>query len=317
MLGGIKMKKTLLYVDKLETNYYKNNEVLYILYDISFKLYEKEIAVLISKENIFRQGLIYSLTKTIYKPLGRIIKGEIIFREKNLLDLNEKEMRAIRGNKISAIHDPNLSGLNPRMKIGYQVKEPLIIHNKAKGERADKIAKETLLELRVKDVDKVYDLYPHEVDNLTIFKVHLAMAIICEPEILVINNVTEGLNNNEKVKIYSLLKEIKAKKGLSILFMTDELQAAEKIANRVIIAKKGILLEDSPIEKFTKKPLHPFSKALVKGDIEKVDKWNFKRKSHSCIYYDKCTVRQELCFKYLPDYITLKEGEKVRCILYR
>src|SRR5699024_5416781 len=195
------------------------------------------------------QGLIYSLTRTIEKPLGRIIKGEIIFKEKNLLNLSEKEMRSLRGSKISAIHDTNVSGLNPRLKIGYQVKEPLIIHNKAKGEERDKKAKEVLRKVGIEEVNKVYESYPHELDDLSIYKVHLAMAIICEPEVLIINNVTEGLANEDRMEIYQLLQEIKEEIGLSILFMTNELSAAKEIANRLIIADKGILLEDSTIEK--------------------------------------------------------------------
>lgn len=311
------MKRTLLEVYKLETNYYRDNEVLYVLYDISFKLYKDEIVVLVSEQNIFRQGLIYSLTRTIDKPLGRIIKGEISFEGKNILKLSEKEMRSLRGNKISSIHDTNVSGLNPRLKIGYQVKEPLIIHNKAKEEEGDKKAKEVLEKVGIEEVNRVYESYPHELDDLSIYKVHLAMAIICEPEVLIINNVTEGLGNKDRMEIYQLLQEIKEEIGLSILFMTNELSAAKEIANRVMIADKGILLEDSPIEKFCERPLHPYSKALIKGDIGESSQWKLNGKAHSCIYYDNCVERRELCLKYLPDYITLKEGEKVRCVLYR
>lgn len=311
------MKKSVLEVGKLEANYYKDNEALYVLYDVSFKLFEDEIVVLVCNQNIFRQGLIYSLMRTIDKPLGRIVKGEILYRKKDIINTSEREIREIRGNKISAIHDANVGGLNPRLKIGYQVKEPLIIHKKSKGEEADKKAKKILKDFGVEDVDKVYESYPHQLDKKTIYLVHLAIGLICKPEILIVNNLPEGLNEREKIEIFDLLKYVKKELGSSILFMTDNLMAIDEIADRIIIADKGILLEDTCAKVFNKEPLHPYSKKLVNGDVGEEKRWDLKSKSYSCIFYDKCTKRSDSCFKYLPEYYTLREGEKVRCVLYR
>ncbi len=311
------MKKVLLDVEKLETNYYKNNEALFLLYDISFKLYREEIVVFICNQNIFRRGLIYSIMRTIDKPLGRIVNGEISFKGKDILNINEKEMRSLRGRKISAIHNAKVGGLNPRLKIGYQVKEPLIIHNKAGKEEAEKEAKKTLGIVGIKNVNEVYESYPHQLDEAIVAKIHLAIGLICKPEILIINNITEELNEAEKIEILDLLKALKSELGLSILFMTDDLAVVEEIADRVIVADKGILLEDSPIERFNHEPLHPYVKELVKGNIEKEKEWDLKSKAHSCIYYDQCDSRRDLCLKYLPEYLILKDGQKVRCVLYR
>ncbi len=311
------MKKSLLEVNKLEINYYKDNETLYVLNDVSFKLYEDEVVVLVSEQNIFREGLIYSLMGIIDKPLGKVTRGEIYFKGKSILDIKERELRQIRGNKISAIPDTGISGLNPRLKIGYQIKESLVIHKKLKREDRDKRVKKLLERLGVEDVGEVCESYPYQLDEKTIYIVHLAIGLICKPEILIINNTSKSLDKKERIDIYNLLKEIKRELSLSILFMTNVLEAVDEIADRVIIANKGILLEDSPIKIFSKEPLHPYSKGLVNNDIEEEKEWDLKSKSYSCIFYDKCNERREVCFKYLPEYFTLKEGEKVRCILYK
>lgn len=308
------MKNCLLEVDSLETNYYINDEMLFPLYDISFKLYEKEITVMISNEDIFRRGLIYSIMGLIDENIGKIVVGNIYFCGNDILDMGKNEKRKIRGNKISAIHNSSIKGLNPRFKVGYQVKEPLTIHKKSVKNK-DKKVKEILEDIGVENVEKVYEAYPYQLDNLTISQVHLAIGLICNPEILIINNVIENLNEDEKMEIFDYLKRLRKETNVSILLMTDDLKAIDEVADRVIVSKRGILLEDCPVEKFNSEPLHPYTKDLINNQVD-IGDWDLKRKLYSCIYYDKCSRRMEGCLEYLPEYIFYNERHNVRCIFY-
>ncbi|HLR33698.1 MAG TPA: hypothetical protein VK071_00010 [Tissierellales bacterium] len=310
------MKNCLLEVDSLETNYYINDEILFPLYDISFKLYEKEITVMISNEDIFRRGLIYSIMGLIdeNKNIGKIVVGNIYFCGNDILAMGKGGKRNIRGNKISAIHNSSVKGLNPRFKVGYQIKEPLIIHRKDVKNK-DKKAKEILENMGIENVQKVYESYPYQLDDLTIFQVHLAIGLICDPEILIINDIIENLNEDEKMKVFDYLKKIKEESGTSILLMTDDLKVINEVADRVIVSDKGTLIEDCLIEKFNNEPLHPYTKDLINNSFDRKN-WNFKRKLYSCIYYDKCNKGMESCLEYLPEYVFYNERHNVRCIFY-
>lgn len=307
------MREFMLEVDRLEANYYCNYETLYPLYDISFNLYEREIVVLYSEYDVFRRGLIYSIMGLVNKYFGRIVSGNINFKGKNILKLSEKEMMEIRGNKISAIHNVSKEALNPRFKVGYQIKESLLIHKTSKNQ--DKIVIKVLGKLGIENIEKVYESYPYELDNLTISKVHLAIGLVNEPEVLIINNITENLKETEKREIFKIFKQLKEESNISILYMTDDFNFIDELADRVIVSDKGILLEDCLIEDFLNKPLHPYTRDLIKNTVD-TGKWDIKRKSYSCIYYKKCNIRKDGCLEYLPEYIFLNNNHNVRCIFY-
>lgn len=187
--------------------------------------------------------------------------GEIIFQDKNLLDLKEEEMRKIRGNKISMVFQDALSALNPLKKIGKQVDEALQIHKKdlTKEERKKKVL-EILTECDIYNPEEAYKKYPHQLSGGQRQRVMIAMAIICEPDLIICDESTTALDLRTQLRIIKLLKKLNKEKNMTIIFVSHDIALIESICDRVMVMYGGRSVEI--LEGSLKEAKHPYTRAL-------------------------------------------------------
>ena len=265
-----------------------------------------------------------SILKLIPHP-GKIIKGNILFHNNDLVNLSEKEMLSIRGRKISMIFQEPMTSLNPVFTIGYQIEEMFLYHtNLSKNEMQGKVI-ELLEKVKIKNPEKVYTFYPHQLSGGMRQRVMIAMAIALHPDLIIADEPTTALDVTVQAEILKLLINLKDEFNISILFITHDFGVISEIADRVYVMYAGEIVESGVKKDIFNNPLHPYTKALFeaipgyKGNFETLksiegtvpDLYTIPEK---CIFYDRCEKKKEECLKVIP-LIEKEKNHFVRCIL--
>ena len=324
---------TLLDVENLRTMLDTKLGEIYPVDGISFKLKYNETLGLVGESGSGKSMTANSLVQLIPRPAGKIVEGSIKFEGEDLVGKSEKEMRMIRGRKIGMILQDPQSSLNPLLKIGYQVKESLIVGGKisSKTELYEK-AIQKLRQVQLADPENRISSYPHQLSGGMKQRVVGAIAISSEPKILIADEPTTALDVTIQAQYLRLMNQIKEDTGLSILFITHDFGIVAEMCDRVAVMYAGRIVETGTVEEFFKNPAHPYTEALIKSvpsPEEKVDRlfsikgnppalWNLPI---GCRYAPRCSYAKERCFKEYPLTRSInKKGEEehsVACWLDR
>lgn len=256
---------------------------------------------------------------------GTIESGEILLEGKNILDLKEKEMCKIRGDKISMIFQEPMTSLNPVMTIYKQLREVYKIHrpekkNNCRGELVDLLSK-----LNIPDPKSVLNKYPFELSGGLKQRIMIAMAMICKPSIIIADEPTTALDVTTQAEIIGLLKQIKEECNSGIMLITHDLGIIAEISQRVVVMYYGKVVEECSVHEFFDNARHPYSKDLlgampenfngrfqsIKGNVP-----NLYEEIKGCAYYKRCKVKSKKCKDSQPPMVILKNGHKVRCFEY-
>ncbi|WP_042680036.1 ABC transporter ATP-binding protein [Anaerosalibacter massiliensis] len=314
-------------IKDLKTYFYIDDKVVHAVDGVSFSINMGEIVSIIGESGSGKSVTAYSIMGIIPKPYGKIKSGRILFKGEDLLQKSEKELTKIRGNKISIVYQEPMNSLNPRLKIGYQLMECLMIHKKMKRKEARKNAIEMLKIVNIPDPEKRYNSYPYELSGGMIQKVMIAMALICKPDLLILDEATTALDVTTQAEILSLVEELKQKYNMSILLITHDLGIVNQIADRVIVMYGGKVLESLPINEITKEVLHPYTIGLMKC-IPKIEEKkdvlysikgyipDLNSRFELCPFHERCEKKVEICDNYMPKLVEIKKDHLVRCLLY-
>ncbi len=267
-----------------------------------------------------------SVMRLVPKPNGYIEGGQIIFNGEDLQEKNKKEIRKIRGNKIAMIFQEPMSSLNPVFKIGYQLGEALKLHQGIKGEENRKRCIEMLELVRIPDPERMLGRYPHELSGGMRQRVMIAMAILCDPELMIADEPTTALDVTIQAQILQLLKELKDNRNMSIMFITHDLGVIAEIADRVAVMYSGKIVEEADVDELLNHPLHPYTKGLIEAIPENYDEsTGFKSIPgiqpgggsimDGCGFAPRCRLACDACREKTPELKEVGEGHKVRCIL--
>lgn len=314
-------------VQKLKTYFYLDqNLVAKAVDDVSFSVYPGETVAIVGESGSGKSITALSIMQLINKP-GRIVEGSIRVREKNLLDLKEKQMTTIRGNHIGMIFQEPMTALNPVFTIGNQLTEMIRKHKKVSKEIARNKATELLRVVGIPRPDAIMKEYPHQLSGGMRQRVMIAMAISCEPELIIADEPTTALDVTIQAQILDLLKDMQKRYNLAVLLITHDLGVVYEYTDRVIVMYGGQIVEQAPTKKLLSLTKHPYTNGLLSSlpnmeeDVERLGTikgtvpaaYNFPA---GCRFSTRCPAVMEKCRQINPPLFQLDADHFVRCHLY-
>lgn len=244
---------------------------------------------------------------------GKISAGSILFDGDELLKKSESELRSLRGSKIAMIFQDPMNSLNPVYRCGDQVAEAIQLHKGVSKDEAYKAAVELFRDVKIPDPEKRVMEYPHELSGGMRQRVMIAMALACEPDLLIADEPTTALDVTVQAQILQLLKELQIKHTMAVLFITHDLGVVAQIADRVTVLYSGLVAESAPVAKLFENPLHPYTKGLMnaiphltnkKVRLEAIDGTvpELGDIIDGCRFADRCSIASDVCFQKVPPF---------------
>ncbi|ACI19503.1 ABC transporter ATP-binding protein [Dictyoglomus thermophilum] len=317
----------LLRVNNLKTYFDRYDGVVKAVDGVSYKLDYGETLAIVGESGSGKTQSVLSLVRLI-KGNGRIVDGEAIFEGKDLLKLSKEELRQIRGKDISIVFQDPMTSLNPIMRVGIQIMEPIIWHKVM----SDKEARERAIELlRVVGIPeyktRVWD-YPFQFSGGMRQRVMIAIALACNPKLVIADEPTTALDVTVRAQILNLLSDMKEEFKTSVIFITHDITLAMNFADTIMVMYAGKIAEYAPIEKFIKNPLHPYSNGLITSTLDINAKEGSLRPipgnppslvnpPSGCRFHPRCQYAQDICKEVEPEYREVEDGHYVACHLVK
>src|SRR5688500_1927684 len=330
-LGVAVEKRPLLEVKNLKTWFYTPDGIVKAVNGVSFTLNEGEALGLVGESGCGKSVSAMSLMRLIPTPPGRIVEGEVIFDGKDLLKLNDEGIRRIRGNDIAMIFQDPMTSLNPVLTVGRQIAEALELH---KGMNQDQSRKRTveLLELvGIPAARSLVDDYPHQFSGGMRQLVMIAMALSCDPKLLIADEPTTALDVTIQAQILDLLGDLKARMGMAVMLITHAMGVIAETAQRVVVMYAGKVVEEAPVGELFRAPRHPYTQGLIRS-IPKLTAAEVVKKERletiegvvpsptalppGCHFAPRCPYRMPRCTEEEIPLYQLESGAQVRCVLF-
>jgi len=314
-------------VKNLETSFFSRKGVAKVVDKVSYCLKKGEILGIVGESGCGKSVTALSILRLIPSPPGRITGGEILLSGEDLLKLSEKEMRLVRGNKISMIFQEPMTSLNPLFKVGDQIMEPLMLHRGLNKKQAKAEAIRALAEVGIPLPEKRVNEYPNSMSGGMRQRVMIAMALCCRPAVLIADEPTTALDVTIQAQILELMKTMRDEIGTAIVMITHDLGVVAEMCDRAIVMYCGNFVEEGLVSEIFKNPCHPYTKGLMQSipkineEVEKL--YTIKGTVPSltnlpdgCRFAERCASCTERCQKSIPEITTISEGHTVRCFLY-
>ena len=320
-------EKALLEVKDLKTYFYTEEGVTPAVDGLSFELKDGETLAIVGESGCGKSVTSLSILRIFASPPGKIIDGDILYKGESLLKKSEREMRKIRGNEISMIFQEPLTSLNPVFTVGQQISESLIMHQGMNKKQAREKGIEMLKKVGIPSPEKVIDYYPHQLSGGMRQRVMIAMALACNPSILIADEPTTALDVTIQAQILKLLGELKQEMNTAIILITHDLGIVAQIAQNVMVMYAGQAVEYADVRSLFKDPLHPYTVGLLKSvpviGEEKESLYNIKGSIPSakdypkgCRFCPRCDHATDKCRDAMPPLHKTGDGRLVRCWLY-
>lgn len=256
----------MLKVSNLTTRFHTRNGIVRAVEDVSFSVEKGQTLGIVGESGSGKSVSCYSLLGLIPQPPGRIHSGTAIFDGKtDLLKASEKELRKIRGKRISMIFQDPMTSLNPFLKISTQLTEPLEIHEGVKGKAALTRAIDALAEVGIPEPEKRIHSYPHEFSGGMRQRVMIAMALITKPELLICDEPTTALDVTVQKQVLDLIKQGQEKLGTAVIMVTHDLGVVSQVCDHVNVMYSGRIVESASADDLFNKPMHAYTRALLKS----------------------------------------------------
>ncbi|HEU0294729.1 MAG TPA: ABC transporter ATP-binding protein [Anaerolineales bacterium] len=326
-----KNTKPLLQVKNLKTYFFTEDGVVKAVDGVDFVVYPGEVLGIVGESGCGKSVTSLSIMRLIGQS-GKVVDGEIIFNDTNLLTLPETEMMGIRGNNISMIFQQPQSALNPVFHAGDQIAEVLNIHQDFGWEAGRARAVELLKIVGIPDPKRRADAYPHELSGGQAQRVMIAMALACVPDLLIADEPTTALDVTIQAQILDLMRNLRADFGTAIILITHDLGVVAEMCERVAVMYAGQVVEQTDVKTLFKEPLHPYTRGLI-GSIPVLGKVkdrldvipgsvpNLINMPPGCRFAPRCRARVEnnltICTEKTPDLIQTRPDHLVRCWLYQ
>lgn len=317
----------ILKIENLKTSFMTSNGEVQAVRGVSFSVNKGEILGIVGESGSGKSVTSMSVLRLL-ADTAVIKEGTITFEGRNLIDLSKKEMRQIRGEKISMIFQDPMSSLNPLIPVGNQVAEMILEHHPdRKKEDVKKEVLELFSRVRIPEPEKRYKCFPHEFSGGMRQRVMIAMALANKPDLLIADEPTTALDVTIQDQILHQLRELEKEYGTSIIFITHDLGVVAELCDRVIVMYGGLVMEEASIDDIFEKPGHPYTMGLLVSipDI-KQDKSvrlmpipgsppDMTNPPEGCPFAPRCPYARKICAQELPEFIELGEGHRTRCFL--
>jgi peptide/nickel transport system ATP-binding protein len=253
----------LLEVEDLRTHFFTRDGVVRAVDGVSFSIEPGETLALVGESGCGKSVTSLSIMRLIASPPGRVVGGSVRFDGRDLLGLTEPEMRKVRGNDISMIFQEPMTSLNPVLTIGRQIAESLVLHRSMTRGDAMARAIELLRLVNIPEPARRAGEYPHQMSGGMRQRVMIAMALACDPKLLIADEPTTALDVTIQAQILDLMRELQAKTGTAILLITHDLGVVAEMAQRVVVMYAGRKVEEADVLDLFERPLHPYTRALM------------------------------------------------------
>ena len=321
------MSEKLLDVKNLHTSFFTHLGEVQAIRDVSFGLDKGEIIGIVGESGSGKSVTSLSIMGLLAYP-GRVKKGEILFNGEDLLKKKKSEMRKIQGDHIAMIFQDPMTSLNPLFKIGDQITEAILTHHKIKKEDAKKRALEMLKLVGIPSPEKRFHSYPHEFSGGMRQRAMIAMALSCEPELLIADEPTTALDVTIQAQILELMEDIRAKKNTGILMITHDLGVVAEMCSRVVVMYAGRIVEEAPVQELFADPKHPYTQGLI-GSVPKLGSGveslpsipgsvpDLSVMPKGCKFAPRCKYAMDICHQQEPELADINEAgtRKCRCHL--
>ncbi len=316
---------TLLDVKDLRTEFHTQDGIVHAVNGVSFSVDEGETLGLVGESGCGKSVSVLSVMRLIPQPPGKITTGQVLFQGRDLLKVDDEEIRSVRGNKIAMVFQDPMTSLNPVLTINTQISEALELHLGMTNEQARKRTIELLKMVGIPEAEGRIDDYPHQFSGGMRQRVMIAMALSCSPQLLIADEPTTALDVTIQAQIVDIVKRLKRELGMAVIWITHDLGVIAGLAERINVMYAGFVIETAPVKELFANPLHPYTLGLL-GSIPRLDA---ARKSKltpieglppdliqmpkGCPFYPRCKFRTEKCLAENPALETVALRHATAC----
>ncbi|MGG0719500.1 ABC transporter ATP-binding protein [Robertmurraya massiliosenegalensis] len=323
------VKQPLLKVNNLSTRFQTDRGTVTAVDGITFEINEGEIVGVVGESGCGKSVMSQSIMRLYDEKYTASYSGEILFNGEDVLSLSKSKMQKVRGNDISMIFQDPLSSLNPVYTIGDQIRESLRIHQKITKKEAREKAIELLRLTGIPAPEKRVNEYPHQLSGGMQQRVMIAIALSCQPKLLIADEPTTALDVTIQAQILDLIVELNREFDMGVIFITHDLGVVAEICTRVMVMYLGQIVEETDTASLFSEPLHPYSKGLIKS-IPQLDGERLQELytiegtvpplnviSKGCRFASRCPYADDICREQEPELETHSANQKVRCWHYK
>ena len=314
----------ILRIKDLKTYFFTSDGVVKAVDGVNFVVTRGESMGLVGESGCGKTVTAYSLMRLVPDPPGKIVSGQISFKGKDLLTFSEKEMRQVRGKEISMVFQEPSPAMNPSFTIGNQMEEVIHLHQDGNSVQVKNKAIEILQLVRISDPERILSQYPHELSGGMLQRVMIAMAISCEPDLLICDEPTTALDVSMQAQIIDLLNDLRRKRKTSLLFITHDLGVLTWVCTHAAVMYAGMIVEQADIRNLVKKPHHPYTRALLGAsprldrDCKMLDSIpgtvpNLISPPAGCKFHPRCDHLLPICSEQSPVLREINRGHWVAC----
>jgi peptide/nickel transport system ATP-binding protein len=316
-------------IAELRTWFFTRDGVVRAVDGVSFHVIPGETLAIVGESGCGKSVTALSILRLIPSPPGRIVSGAIHFAGRDLLGLSEAEMRQVRGNEISMIFQEPMTSLNPVLTIGRQIAETLTLHQGLGHRAALAKAADMLRLVHIPEADRRIGEYPHQLSGGMRQRVMIAMALACNPKLLIADEPTTALDVTIQAQILDLMRELKQKIDAAIVLITHDLGVVAEMAQRVVVMYAGRKAEEAPVATLFRRPLHPYTKGLLNSvprlgaslDHERAPRLaeiagtvpSLREPIPGCPFEARCVFATDICRREMPAFDEKEPGHFAAC----
>ncbi|KON87983.1 peptide ABC transporter ATP-binding protein [Sporosarcina globispora] len=314
----------LLTVENLTVEFKNGSNSNKVVKDLSFHINQGETVGIVGESGCGKSVTSLAIMSLVPSPAGKVSSGKIIFKDENLLEKKQKALRKIRGKEIAMIFQDPMSTLDPAFKVGFQIDEVLKLHTNLSKKQIKNKTIELLKSVGIPSPEQRYNQYPYELSGGMRQRVVIAMALACNPELLIADEPTTALDVTVQAQILDLMNDLKVQFNTSIMMITHDIGVVAETCNRVIVMYAGQIVEEANIRDLFDHAAHPYTQGLLKS-VPKINSSNKilhsipgnvptpEEMPNGCRFYPRCPIASEKCRNQEPPLEKMKENHKVRC----
>lgn len=320
----VQQNTSLVEIESLKTYFNTEAGVVKAVNGVDLEIYSGETLGIVGESGCGKSVTSLSIMRLIPHPPGEIVSGKIKYKGKNLLDLKEKEMRKLRGNKISMIFQEPMTSLTPVYTVGEQISEAIMLHKDVNRKEAMRRSVEMLKKVGISLPEQRVHEYPNQLSGGMRQRVMIAMALSCDPDLLIADEPTTALDVTIQAQILDLINDLKNKFGMAVMMITHDLGVISEVSDRVAVMYAGKIVEYSHVDTLFDNPFHPYTIGLLKSipgidkDVNRLqtisgnvpDPLNYPK---GCMYHARCPISTDKCRQEVPELEEIQSKHKVRC----